>query len=128
MARSILLVNGHPDSSKDRFCHALCNAYHEGANEGGNSVSRVDIGALDFDFLENAHAFTTPPPADIAAVQVMLSRAEHMVLVHPLWLGTLPSRTKAFLEHLARNDFLVKTEAKGLWPAKRMRGKSALVS
>ena len=59
--------------------------------------SRVDfIGALDFDFLENAHAFTTPPPADIAAVQVMLSRAEHMVLVHPLWLGTLPSRTKAF--------------------------------
>ncbi|MBV5257980.1 flavodoxin family protein [Synechococcus moorigangaii CMS01] len=127
MARSILLVNGHPDPSRERFCHALCNAYQEGAHEGGNAVTRVDIGALDFAFLENAQAFVTPPPADIAAVQAMLERADHMVLVHPLWLGTLPARTKAFLEHLARNDFLVKTEVKGMWPAKRMRGKSARI-
>lgn len=127
MARSILLVNGHPDASKDRFCNALCDAYQEGAHEGGNMVARVDIGALDFGFLENAVGFTTAPPEDIAAVQAMLERADHMVLVHPLWLGTLPARTKAFLEHLARNDFLVKTEVKGMWPAKRMRGKSARI-
>ncbi|MCC5980240.1 MAG: NAD(P)H-dependent oxidoreductase [Oceanicaulis sp.] len=127
MARSILLVNGHPDPSKDKFCHALCDAYQEGAHEGGNMVARVDIGALKFGFLENAVEFTQSPPEDIAAVQAMLERADHMVLVHPLWLGTLPARTKAFLEHLARNDFLVKTEVKGMWPAKRMRGKSARI-
>lgn len=127
MARTILLVNGHPDPSRDRFCHALCDAYRQGADEGGNTVMRVDIGSLGFGFLESAKEFVTPPPADIAAVQTMLARADHMVLVHPLWLGTLPARTKAFLEHLGRNDFLVKSDGKGGWPARRMRGKSARI-
>jgi putative NADPH-quinone reductase len=127
MSRSILVVNGHPDPSPQRFCHAVADAYEAGAKAAGHAVGRIDVGALEFGFLENAAAFGTPPPESIAAAQAMLERADHLVLVHPLWLGTLPARTKAFIEHLARHDFLIKTDAKGMWPAKRMKGKSARI-
>lgn len=127
MSRSILVVNGHPDPAPERFGHAVADAYEKAAREAGHAVGRVNIGELEFGFLENARAFGTPPPESIAPVQAMMERADHLVLVHPLWLGTLPARTKAFIEHLARNDFLIKTDAKGLWPAKRMTGKSARI-
>ncbi|TRO95588.1 NAD(P)H-dependent oxidoreductase [Glycocaulis profundi] len=127
MSRSILVVNGHPDPSPQRFCHAVADAYEAGAKAAGHAVGRIDVGALEFGFLENAAAFGTPPPEAIAAAQAMLGRADHLVLVYPLWLGTLPARTKAFLEHLARHDFLIKTDAKGMWPAKRMKVKSARI-
>ena len=59
----------------------------------------------------------------------MLERADHMVLGPSAWLGTpAGAHPMAFLEHLARNDFLlVKTEVKACGPAKRMRGKSVRI-
>ncbi len=38
MARNILILNGHPDPNSKGLCHALAEAYAEGAREAGLEV------------------------------------------------------------------------------------------
>ena len=35
MARTILILNGHPDPSSKGLCHALADAYADGARAAG---------------------------------------------------------------------------------------------
>lgn len=125
---TIALINGHPDPDPSHFCAALCETYEQAAREAGHTVRRIEAGALDFGFLTNAQAFETAPPESIAQAQATLVEADHLVLVYPLWLGTMPARLKAFLEHLGREKFFLDTggDSSG-WPAKKMAGKSARV-
>ncbi|MEO1038266.1 MAG: NAD(P)H-dependent oxidoreductase [Pseudomonadota bacterium] len=127
MSRTICLINGHPDASADRFCSALTSAYEDAAREAGHTVSRFDVGAMSFDFLNSAAEMAEPAPEAIRAVQIALERADHLTLIHPLWLGAIPAKAKALLEHVARDNFLIDPAEEGQWPVKRMRGKSARV-
>ena len=34
----ITIIDGHPDPSKERFCHALASAYADGATQAGHDV------------------------------------------------------------------------------------------
>jgi len=38
MPRNILILNGHPDPASTGLCHALANAYEEGARSAGHVV------------------------------------------------------------------------------------------
>lgn len=125
MAR-ICVIDGHPDPAGGHFCNALADAYTEGAAAGGHEVSRIAIGPLDVELLGNAREFATPPPEAIDTERQKIEAAEHVVLVYPLWLGTMPAKTKAFLEQMARGEFLLATTEDGSgWPSKMMQGKSA---
>jgi putative NADPH-quinone reductase len=120
----ILVVNGHPDSSRDRLCAALADAYEAGAEKAGHSVRRLDIGRLAFAPLSRPADFLIPPDEpDILAAQEDFRWAEHLVFLYPLWLGGPPAHLKAFLEQLARGGFVVGTE-NGL-PKGRLKGRSA---
>ncbi len=127
MAR-ICLINAHPDPAPQRFCHGLANAYQAGAESSGHDVARFDAGALDYGFLTSAKAFSEPAPDAVRAVQDALGAADHLVLIYPLWLGTMPARSKALLEHLGRANFFLDTGSdSSKWPARKMGGKSARV-
>lgn len=126
MSKRICLINGHPDPSPDRFCHALTDAYQKGAQTGGYRVDRFDVGALEFGFLNSAQDFEAPPSPVFAPVRTAIAEADHLVLIYPLWLGEIPAKTKAFFEHAASGEFFLATRASGAgWPAQRMKGKSA---
>lgn len=125
---AIALINGHPDPDPGHFCAALCEAYENAAREAGHAVTRIDIGAIELNFLKNQKEFAAPPSDAVARAQDIVGAADHLVLVYPLWLGTMPARLKAFLEQLGRGDFFLSTKnEKGGWPAKKMSGKSARV-
>lgn len=51
---------------------------------------------------------------------------DHLVIVYPLWLGSMPALLKAFLEHVFRPGFAFEYGAKG-FPRKLLRGKSARI-
>ncbi|MFW5660622.1 MAG: NAD(P)H-dependent oxidoreductase [Oceanicaulis sp.] len=122
----ICLVNAHPDPAPERFCHALADAYEDGAKGAGHTVDRFDAGSLDFGFLDSAKAFEAAPPAVFEPVRDALGVADHFVFVYPLWLGTLPAKSKAFLEHVGRANFFLDTQSDSSnWPAQKMKGKSA---
>lgn len=127
MARRIALIQGHPDPEGGHFCHALADAYAAGANRAGHEVRRIEVATLDFPLLRTQADFENGEPVeDIAAAQATIGWAEHLVIVYPLWLGTMPALTKAFLEQVFRPGFAFSYETAG-WPKKKLKGRSARV-
>lgn len=126
MTRRILVINGHPDPDKERFCAALCAAYVAGAASRGHEIRRVEVGALDFPLIGSMRQFMQDePPAPIRRVQEDVAWADHLVVVHPLWLGGAPAKLKGFLEQVLRPDFALSNASgrvEGL-----LKGKSARV-
>ncbi|PWE16502.1 NAD(P)H dehydrogenase [Marinicauda salina] len=128
MSCSICVINGHPDPAPERFCFALADAYENAAREAGHTVRRIDVGAVDLEFLVHPKELETPPDDAITAEREKIAAADHVVLIYPLWLGTMPARLKAFLEQVARDGFFIGPGvSESSWPAKKMKGKSARI-
>jgi putative NADPH-quinone reductase len=127
MARNILILNGHPDPSSKGLCHALAEAYGDGAREEDHAVRRLDVATLEFGLLRSQAEFekAAPPPA-IAAAQESIVWANHLVVVFPLWLGDMPAMLKAFFEQALRPGFAYSHRAHG-FPAKHLKGRSARI-
>jgi len=103
MSRKVLVINGHPDGDPARLCAALAQSYAEGAREAGHSVETFSIAELDIPFLRSQEAFEKGGvPDSLAAAAKAVEAAEHVVIVFPLWLGTMPALLKAFLEQVMR--------------------------
>ena len=122
----ILIIQGHPDTQQRHFCHALADAYAEGAREGGHEVARIDVAQADIPFLRSRAQWEgADAPAFVGEAQERLAQADHLVLVYPLWLGTMPALLKAWLEHVLRPGFAFDVMTHGLsWNA-RLGGLSA---
>lgn len=124
MPRRVLVINGHPDGSPERLCAGLVEAYAEGAREGGHEVETISIAALDIPFLHTQEAFEKGDiPKSLAAAGEAVRRAEHVVIVFPLWLGTMPALLKAFLEQVLRPGVAFEYSKSG--PKSLLSGRSA---
>ena len=125
MSRRILIIQGHPDPDKHRLCRALADAYAAGAEQAGHQVTRIDLARLNFPLLRTAAEFEHGAvPATLQPAQAALLAAEHIVLVFPLWLGTMPALVKAFLEQVMRPGIAFAYQERGM-PKKLLAGRSA---
>lgn len=127
MTRTVCIIQGHPHGGGKHFCHAIAEAYADGAKVGGARVRRIDLGDMNFPFLRNPADFGSAPPEVILAAQQAIKSADHLVVIYPLWLGTMPAIVKAFFEQLCRNNFAIAADAKSGWPRQMLKGKSARV-
>ena len=126
--RRILVLQGHPDSSRDHFCHALADHYVEGASSAGHSVRAVEIAGLDFPMLRSKHDWEAGSlPPDLTEARDAIGWAEHLVFFFPLWLGDMPALLKAFLEQVARPGFAFALPSDGGMGQKLLGGRSARV-
>jgi putative NADPH-quinone reductase len=128
MTRRILIIDGHPDPEQARFVHALAQAYERGALAGGHEVRMLQVASLQFAWLRSGEDFLKGrPPGAIGEAQQSVNWAEHIVILYPLWLGSMPALLKAFFEQLLRPGFAF-AEAKGRGlPRKLLGGKSARI-
>lgn len=127
MTRQICILQGHPHPTGKHLCHAIAEAYAQGAREAKTNVSIVDIGALDVPTLKTPEDFASAPSPQIVAAQEAVSRAQHLVIIFPLWLGTMPALVKSFFEQLSRNGFAIQTQSASQWPRQMLKGKSARI-
>jgi len=127
MPKQICLIQGHPEDNPKTLCHGLARSYLDGARAGGHKVRKLNVAALDVPYLASSADFLTSPPAQIKEAQDMIAASDHVVFVYPLWLGSMPAKLKAFLEQVARHEFLITQDPKGGWPTQKMKGKSARV-
>lgn len=127
MAKRILIIDGHPDAAEGRLCHALAAAYAEGAAAAGHDASVIRLAGLDIPFLRSQQEFEhgAVPEGLTAAAEALLA-ADHVVLVFPLWLGTMPALLKAFLEQVFRPGTAFAYQENG-FPKKLLAGRSARV-
>jgi putative NADPH-quinone reductase len=124
MAQRILVIDGHPDPDRARLCHALADAYVKGARDTGKETRLITLADAAFPLLRTAREFAAAPeaPAILMARDDMLW-AEHIVIVFPLWLGGAPALLRAFLEQVARGDFVASTSGRGIH--QKLKGRSA---
>jgi putative NADPH-quinone reductase len=103
----VAIIQGHPTSDSRHFCHALADAYAQGAAEGGHEIRVVSVADLDFPLLRSKSDWESAlPPPTIAEAQRTLVWAEHLVIVYPLWLGGMPALLKGFMEQAFRPAFM----------------------
>jgi putative NADPH-quinone reductase len=122
----IAIIQGHPDGAHPHFCHALADAYREGAEGTGHEVRLIDIGKLDVPTLRSREEWRSGEgPAFAAQAREIIGWCEHLVLIYPLWMGTLPAHLKAFIEHVFTEDFAFLITEHG-WES-RLKGRSARV-
>ncbi|CAH1652329.1 Putative NADPH-quinone reductase [Hyphomicrobiales bacterium] len=124
MSRRIVIIQGHPDPDEQRLCRALADAYIEGAREAGHDINSIDLASLEIPFLRSQSSFENDPvPPSLKPAQEAILAAEHIVIVFPLWLGTMPALVKAFLEQVMRPGFAFGYD-KGV-PKTKLAGRSA---
>ena len=128
MPRRIVVIQGHPDPDQGRFCRALAAADVDGAEQAGHRIRRIEVAALEFPILRTKHEYQSgPAPEGIRQSQEAISWGEHLLIVYPLWLGSMPALLKAFLEQVFRPGFATAGEAaSGTWK-KLLTGKSARI-
>lgn len=128
MPDRIVVVQGHPAPAGGHLLNALADAYARGAEGAGRQVRRIEVARLDFPLLRTKAEFDAKDlPPDIAAAQEAIAWADHLVLLYPLWLGTMPALLKAFLEQVFRPAFAFAPEARGKMWSPRLRGRSARI-
>ena len=127
MAAKVLIIDGHPDPDEGRLCHAIASRYATGAANAGHDVRRIDIASLDFPILRTKRDFERQASASpILSAQESLLWCDQLVIIYPLWLGTMPGLLKAFLEQVFRPGFAFEAESKG-WPKKLLKGRKARI-
>jgi putative NADPH-quinone reductase len=105
-AKRIVIIQGHPDPEGICFCHALAKAYLKGAESSGHLIKLIEIAQIDFPMLRTqADYIEGGPPESIKLVQPIIHSAQHLVIIYPLWLGTMPAYLKAFVEQVFRPGF-----------------------
>jgi putative NADPH-quinone reductase len=124
---AITLIQGHPDPAGGHLCHGLAEAYRRGAEQGGFEVHMIEVAQLDFPLIRNKEDFEHGErPACIREAQAKIQASAHLVLVYPLWLGTLPALLKGFLEQVFRYDFAFEQQENGRFD-KKLVGRSARI-
>ncbi|HEX8788921.1 MAG TPA: NAD(P)H-dependent oxidoreductase [Telluria sp.] len=126
--RRILIVQGHPDRHREHLCHALAQAYADGAVGAGHSVEWIEPARLNFPMLSSRDEWehgTLPP--QLGAAQDAIRRAEHLVFFYPLWLGDMPAILKAFLEQIARPGMFVSYDGGRVRYTRLLHGRSARI-
>lgn len=128
MAKHIVIIQGHPDAQARHFGHALADEYAKGAEDGGHEVRRIEVATLDFPLLRTKEDFEKGTlPESLRPAQEAINWADHLVILYPLWLGSMPALLKAFFEQVFRPGFAFEYGESGRLPKKRLTGKSARI-
>ena len=102
MARIAVIV-GHARAGT--FCEALGEAYKRGATDVGHEARLFVTSRMTFDpVLHEGFASVQPHEPDLKAAYEAMLAADHLVLIFPLWLGTLPAIFKGFLERVLQPE------------------------
>jgi len=124
----ILIVQGHPDTTRPHLCHALADHYREGAESAEHEVHQISIAALDFPILKSQQEWQYGDlPTTLESAQREILWAQHLVLIFPLWLGGMPALVKGFLEQVARPGFAFEYQDNNPLGKKGLTGRSARI-
>jgi putative NADPH-quinone reductase len=128
VTRNILILDGHPDPAGGRFVHALAAAYQAGAQEAKHSVRVIRLADLQFPLLRSQLDYEKGEPVEtVRRCQELFDWAQHVVILYPLWLGSMPALLKALLEQMLRPGFAFSAPRLGGWRTKFHTGKSARI-
>lgn len=123
----ILIIDGHPDPDSGRFVHALAEAYAQAAKKSGHEVTSINVATAGIGVLHSGKEWETETVSpEVKQAQDLIGGAEHIVILFPLWLGSMPALLKGFFERVLRPGFAI-GKGKRVLSAGLLKGKSARV-
>jgi putative NADPH-quinone reductase len=127
VTKRITIIQGHPDTAQEHLCHGLADAYRSGAEGAGHEVRSISVAGLTFPLIRSGQDFEHGErPEAILEAQSMILSSDHLVIVYPLWLGSMPAVLKGFFEQVFRYDFAFEPGPRGSF-RKHLVGRSARV-
>ena len=112
-----------PDPHGKRLCHALADAYAEGASAAGHEITRIEVAQLDFPILRTQEEFERGDlPEMLVGARDGIVSAQHLVAIFQLWHGTMPALLNAFLEQVMRPGVALEYRTHG-FPRKLLTGR-----
>ena len=122
--KNILIINGHPD--KESLCSALAEAYAAGVKESGAEYNLLHLADLQFNpILQHGYRKRTDLEPDLLMARELITKADHLVFVYPIWWATEPALLKGFIDRTFLPGFAFNPrENSPLWD-KLLTGKTA---
>lgn len=122
--KRILLIYGTPKTGG--LCHALGDAYAQGARGEGHVVRSLKLGEMVFDpILHGGYEQSQPLEADLLDAQRQIHWAEHLVLVYPVWWGGFPALLSGFFDRVLTPGFAFKVHGRKDPANELLKGRSA---
>jgi NAD(P)H dehydrogenase (quinone) len=126
MGKKILLILGHPDL--ERFNQALYAAYKKGALRSGAEIEEIRVGELQFDpTLRFGYRKRMNLEPCLLEAQKKIIWCDHIMLIYPIWWGSMPAVLKGFFDRVFLPDFAFKKRECSVWWDKFLIGKTARV-
>lgn len=123
----ILIVKGNP--KKENHTDSLANIYKDASEKYGNEVKMIDVYSR-----ECILSYSNPEPnssseediAKIKNMQEMITWADELVIVHPIWWALMPAGLKNWIDAVFVPHFAYKYTPQGK-VEKLLNGKTAKV-
>jgi putative NADPH-quinone reductase len=118
MSRQTLVISGHPNG--ESLCEALADTY------SGGRHPVLKLRELAFDpVLHTGYSRRQTLEPDLLTAQNKISAADHLVLVYPIWWGTLPALMKGFFDRILLPGFAWEKQPGRPFPKPLLKGKTA---
>jgi NAD(P)H dehydrogenase (quinone) len=126
MKKKILIIDGHPNEAS--FCHALAGAYAKGAQASDFDVQTLSLRSLKFDInLQQGYRKIQELEPDLVKAQSLIKWCEHLVVIYPVWWGSMPALLKGFLDRCWLPGFAFKYHDKDPFWDRLLSGRSARI-
>ncbi len=121
--KKVLVINGNPKNKS--LCGALAEAYADAA-KNQHDVIYVKLSDLTFDpNLHSGYNASQMLEEDLKHLQTQISRAQHIVIVSPVWWGSMPAKLKGVFNRVLLSGYAFQYQKGNPFPAKLLEGKTA---
>jgi len=118
--KKTLLILGHPD--KNSFSGEISKQYLASAKKAGKEIKVLNVIDMKFNPVEQQEK----TEKDIIKAQELITWADHLVFVFPIWWGNMPALLKGFFDRVFMSGFAFKYLKKKGW-AKLLKGKTSRI-
>lgn len=123
MKKNILIINANPKT--DSLCKSLAETYAQTA-EKKHSVKVLHIHDLDFAIdLREGYDEILPLEEDLELFQQSVNWSQHIVIVSPVWWGSMPAKFKGLIDRTFLSGFAFKYEKGKTIPQKLLKGRTS---
>lgn len=121
--KNVLVINANPKPQS--LCRALAQRYAEEAGKT-HQVRQIDVAEMQFEpDLRQGYATKMPLEPDLLAFQEAVRWAQHLVIVTPVWWGTVPAKFKGLIDRTFLPGFAFRYVEGKVMPEKLLRGRTA---
>lgn len=122
----IYLILGHPDIAS--FNGRIADRYEIAALRAGHEVRRQNLGQLKYDpILRHGYREVQELEPDLIQAQENITWCDKLVIVYPMWWGTMPALVKGFFDRTFLPGFAFHYHDNDPWWDKLLKGRAAHV-